>query len=201
MKATTTGRTGRGKLATALAVIVALTAGFFAFAPSAFAHHPEISGSSVCEENGTFTVNWTVGNSESQPEHAMLVRAYSVTPNVGTTTGLTADSTYDGIIDPGYAGPGTVVAAGGDVPATTSGIPSGTASVTLSVTGYWRYATFGGGVSTFEYTSSYTVELGGQCNPSTGSLTISKVVTGNQRACRTRATPSTTTTGPAPVDR
>ena len=50
MKATTKGRSGRGKIAAAVAVIAALTAGFFAFAPSAFAHHPLVTGESQCAE-------------------------------------------------------------------------------------------------------------------------------------------------------
>ena len=93
----------------------------------------------MCEDNGTFTVDWTVGNSETPSTHFMLIRAYSVTPNVGTTTGLTADATYDGIVGPEYPGTGTVVDPGGDVPAVTSGIPGNTTSVTLTVTGFWKY--------------------------------------------------------------
>jgi hypothetical protein len=178
MKATTTGRSGRGKIAAAFAVIVALTAGFFAFAPSAFAHHPQISGDAECEENGTFTVNWTVGNSETLSNRYMLVQAYSVTPDVGTTSGLTADGTYDGIVGPAYGGPGTVIPPTGEVTATTSGIPGDTQSITLQVTGRWKYQS-NNNVTTVTETRSFTVELGGDCTPPKGSLSISKVVTGN----------------------
>ena len=45
------------------------------------------------QSDGTFTVNWTIGNSETGSNRYMLVRAYSVTPNVGTTNGVTADGT------------------------------------------------------------------------------------------------------------
>ena len=178
MKATTKGRSGRGKIAAAVAVIAALTAGFFAFAPSAFAHHPLVTGESQCAENGTFTVNWTVGNSESGSNRYMLVRAYSVTPDVGTTNG--SDRRWD---LRGHRGSG-LCGAGHGCSSERLGLrndhrhsrPS-TTSVTLTVTGRWIYSD--NTLNEVTETRSFEVQLGGNCTPPTGSLSISKVVTGN----------------------
>jgi LPXTG-motif cell wall-anchored protein len=172
----TKGRRGRGKFAAAVGLILALTAGFFAFAPSALAHHPIVSGVSTCEEDGTYTVEWTVGNSETPSDHWMLVREFSLDPNLGTTTGLVADASYDGLVNPvSYTGPGTLVAPSGEVHATTTGIPASATSIELSVTGRWRYGT---GSSVIQ-SASFTVELEGHCKPQKGSLSIEKEVKGN----------------------
>ena len=49
------------------------------------AHHPIVVGTSSCLDDGTYSVNWTISNSESSAERYMLIKAFTVTPNVGTT--------------------------------------------------------------------------------------------------------------------
>ena len=115
---------------------------------------PALSGVGHCQPNGTFSVAWSVGNSETAASRYMLVRSLT-TPTTGTTTGLTADTTYTGLVNASYAGPGTLVAPGASVAAATTGIPgSTTGSVTLSVTGYWSYG------STVVETRTASVDLG-----------------------------------------
>ena len=116
-----------------------LLVGLVVVAPVASAHHPVLSGVGQCQSNGTYSVTWSVGNSESAAGRFMLVRAFTA-PATGSTTGLAADATYTGVVDGSYAGPGTLIAPSASVAPTTTGIPgSTTGSVTLSVTGYWSY--------------------------------------------------------------
>jgi uncharacterized repeat protein (TIGR01451 family) len=118
-----------------------LLAGLVAVAPVASAHHPALSGVGGCQPNGTYSVTWSVRNSETSSGRFMLVRAF-VAPAAGTTSGLTADPTYNGPVNASYAGPGTLVAPGASATALTTDIPgSTTGSVTLSVTGRWSYGT------------------------------------------------------------
>jgi len=116
-----------------------LLVGLVVVAPVASAHHPVLSGVGQCQSDGTYSVTWSVGNSETSEGRYMLVRAFTA-PATGTTTGLAADGDYSGTVDGFYIGPGTLIAPSASVAPTTTGIPgSTTGSVTLSVTGYWNY--------------------------------------------------------------
>lgn len=147
-------RRGGRRVALGLVATIGLLAGLVGLAPAASAHEPLLSGTATCQANGTFTVAWSVRNSETASTRYMLVRAFTA-PASGTTTGLTADPAYNGLVKATYAGPGTLVAPGASVPATTSGIPgTTTGSVSLSVTGYWSYG------STVVQTRTASVDLG-----------------------------------------
>lgn len=131
-----------------------LLACLVAVAPAASAHHPEISGVGQCQSNGTYSITWSIGNSEASGSRFMLVRAFTP-PAAGSTAGLTADPTYAGPVNATYGGPGTVIAPAASASATTTGIPGSTTGiVALSVTGYWSYG------STVVETRTASVDIG-----------------------------------------
>ncbi|HEY5156087.1 MAG TPA: DUF5979 domain-containing protein, partial [Acidimicrobiales bacterium] len=134
-----------------------------------------MAGTSSCQDNGKYTVNWTISNSESSAGRYMLVKAFSVTPNDGTTSGLTANGSYTGVVSAGNPAGATVVAPSGTVPATTVDIPANVTSITLSITGYWHYSTGNGTFNEVTQQAQATVDLSKVCN---GSLKITKTVTG-----------------------
>ena len=83
------------RIGSAVSLVLALLTGLVMVAPSAFAHHPVVSGVSSCLDDGNYKVTWTVANSETTPGRYMLLRAFSVTSSpanqTGTTTGLVAN--------------------------------------------------------------------------------------------------------------
>ena len=123
-------------------------------------------------------MNWTIGNSETGSNRYMLVRAYSITPNVGTTNGLTADGSYEGIVGPALCGPRHRRSSERLGLRDDHRHSGDTTSITLTVTGRWKYSE-NDHVNEVTETRSFEVQLGGHCTPPTGSLSISKVVTGN----------------------
>ena len=183
----------RYHIAAATSLVLALLAGLVGFAPSAFAHHPIVAGTSTCQDDGKYTVQWTVSNSESAAGRYMLIKAFSVTPHgaspsapvanvvanavdpAGVTTGLTANGSYTGVVSAGNPAGATVVPPSGTVPATTIDIPAGVTSITMSITGYWHYSTGNGNFNEVTQTAEATVDLSKVCN---GSLKIKKSVVG-----------------------
>jgi LPXTG-motif cell wall-anchored protein len=97
--------------AVALTTVVPIAAGV------ASAHNNELTGVPVCEANGTYTVNWTIGNNFDGP---VTVTVTGWTPDVSTVSGPT-----DKI--PGL----------GSGAAVQSGIPGTSLSASLSVRGVW----------------------------------------------------------------
>ena len=155
----------------------------------ALAHHPVISGTSSCLENGTWTATFTVGNSENDlgqetrfsgsgpaeyPGKAMRINAISAT--AGSLSGLAVNS---------------VVSNNGSGSAVVSGISGSTTSVTLSVTGFWRYRPVG---SSGDYTAVTDSQSGAVSRPVSG-CTPSPTSTPTQTVTVTRtATPTATAT-------
>ena len=195
--ATTPERSKRRRyhIAAATSLVLALLAGLVGFAPSAFAHHPIVAGTSSCQDDGKYTVQWTVSNSESAAERYMLIKEFSVTPHggspsapvtnvpvvgnavdpAGVTTGLTANGSYTGVVSAGNPLGATVVPPSGTVPATTVDIPAGVTSITMSITGYWHYSTGNGTFKEVTQSAEATVDLSKVCN---GALKIKKSVVG-----------------------
>ena len=195
--ATTPERSKRRRyhIAAATSLVLALLAGLVGFAPSAFAHHPIVAGTSTCQDDGKYTVQWTVSNSESAAERYMLIKEFSVTPHggspsapvtnvpvvgnavdpAGVTTGLTANGSYTGVVSAGNPLGATVVPPSGTVPATTVDIPAGVTSITMSITGYWHYSTGNGTFKEVTQSAEATVDLSKVCN---GALKIKKSVVG-----------------------
>jgi hypothetical protein len=151
------------RIAATASLVVAMLAGLIGFAQSASAHSLSLVGTSSCQEDGTFTITWTLSNDYGLDS---VVHSFSVNPNVGTTH-LTADANYHGGTP--YNGSGTVVPANKSIQFTTTGIPGNTPSVTLNVAGTWS--------DNYMQSNppSYTVALTGDCH---GTLKITKVVTG-----------------------
>lgn len=87
----------------------------------ASAHHPVAAGETTCLDDGTWTVTWTVGNSETADGRIMTFDSASV----------------DGV--PISLSPGSV--APGDSATGTSTHAAATNSVTLDVTARWTYIT------------------------------------------------------------
>jgi LPXTG-motif cell wall-anchored protein len=146
-----------------VSLVLAMLAGLIGFAQSASAHSLSLVGVASCQEDGTFTIAWTLSNDYQLDS---IVHSFSVAPNVGTTH-LTADASYHGGTP--YNGAGSVVPANSSIHFTTTGIPGTTPSVTLNVAGTWT--------DNFmqQNPPSATVQLTGDCH---GTLKITKSVTG-----------------------
>ena len=116
------------RIGSAVSLVLAVLAGLVMVAPSAFAHHPIVSGTSSCLDDGSYKVNWTIANSESTAGRYMLIKAFSVTSSpanqTGTTTGLVANGSYTGLVTASTPTTGTIVAPGGNVGAITTNDPS-----------------------------------------------------------------------------
>jgi Prealbumin-like fold domain len=130
-----------------LAVVAALLSTVLTTAPAS-AHEVLLSAETSCQVDGTWTVSWHVDNSEAGANEFMLVRAVSVTD--GTLVGIEANGTYDWIVDAAHPdaseGGGSIVAPDGapGLTFTTPGLSASVPSVTLSLTGFWKYmAPFG----------------------------------------------------------
>jgi large repetitive protein len=144
-------------------LVLAMLAGLIGFAQSASAHALTLTGKAVCQQDGSYVINWNLSNDYNLDS---IVHTFSVSPNVGTTN-LTADASYHGGTP--YLGAGTVVPANKSINFTTVGIPGTTPSVTLTVAGTWT--------DNFmqDTPPSYKVTLTSDCN---GNLNIKKVVAG-----------------------
>lgn len=135
---------------------------------TASAHWNIIDGSSVCEENGTFTVTWTVAN------------------NVDGEEAVTLSATGGGTLTPTSA----TIAASPSTPyssitAVQSGIPGSATGATLHVDGQWTDgATWSG---------EQRVSLSGECTAST-TTTAATTTTSTTTTTTTTTTSSTTTT-------
>lgn len=114
--------------AVALTTVVPIAAGV------ASAHNNTISGVAVCQANGTYTVNWTVGNDFNGP---VIVSVTARTPDASTASGP--------VTVPGL-GTGTVV---------QSGIPGTAPSASITVNGVWA--------DTTSNNATGSVVLGGTC--------------------------------------
>ncbi len=144
-------------------LVLALLAGLVAFAQSASAHSLSLTGVAACQEDGTYTITWTLSNDYGLDS---IVHTYSVSPNLGTTN-LTADGSYTGGTP--YHGSGTVVPANKSITFTTTGVVQSTPSITLTVAGTWTDGFMQ------DTPPSYKVDLTSDCS---GNLKITKTVTG-----------------------
>jgi hypothetical protein len=121
------------KIIAVLAALGLSSIGLIAVAAPASAHHNTVSGQAVCQSDGTYTVNWTVTNSQSdKTENVTLIAS----TGGGTLTGLPTDI--------GYSGSAAV---------TQTGVGLNT-TATLEVRGVWKgYTTDNSG----------SVTTGGDC--------------------------------------
>jgi Prealbumin-like fold domain len=152
-------------------------------ASSAFAHHAEFTGDAVCHPDGTWSINWSVTNSQGVPGRYMLVRAVSV--SAGTLEGIEANETYEGVVDathPNAAeGGGTVIPPDlTPVFFSTPDVPSSVDSVTLNMTSYWNYPEGDGFEIVTKYNDPFTVARPEGCVDSRpGHITVVKTTTGS----------------------
>jgi len=110
-----------------LGLVIALVAGTLATTligvSPASAHHSTPKGGAVCDNNtGTYTITWTVTNSENHPEKLLLV---SPTPG-GTINNIAVNT----VIDPLATVSGTQV------------VPGTTKFAVLKVQGHWDFDNF-----------------------------------------------------------
>jgi LPXTG-motif cell wall-anchored protein len=141
----------------ALGVAAAVLAGTMAtlvLATPASAHHSIPSGVVACDsETGTYTVTWTVGNSESNPKRVEDLVAVSTTPSGGA-----GDIQVGATIAP-Y--PGTITGL-------QTGIPGNAHSASLTVQGHWADDDF-----TEQPPKTKTVYMDGKCTVGTASPSAS----------------------------
>lgn len=156
----------RARVATAIGVIVALTAGFFALAPSAFAHHTTIGGTTACSADSTaINVSWTASSwgsaNQAQYYNPNIKVQYAV--NGGSYTDVPSGS-------PGSFSANHLSFTGSfTVPTTTTSLSLKTIDV----------GTWGDGVAGGSKVATANVALPNpRCEPK-GSLTIKKVTTGD----------------------
>ena len=120
------------------AITAAAGIGVGAFgAEVALAHHNTVSGVSACQANGTYTITWTITNSEA-----------------GTAETVSKTAPAGGTFAPAFP---IDIAAGGSANTVQTGIPGSTTSVTLAVHGAW--------INGATNDAQGTVELAGDCVP------------------------------------
>jgi Bacterial Ig-like domain (group 3) len=168
---------GRVRRPAAIGSVMVVVVSFFIVlsAGVAFAHHPILSGETSCNPDGTWNVTWTVQNSESSSARYMLVRSDSV--SAGSIAGVNANASYAGVVNAshpdGTEGGGTIVAPGGQVSPTTSNLAHDVESVTLNLTGFWRYPT---GPDTFNTVTTAaapaTVDRPADCTVPSSTVTV-----------------------------
>jgi hypothetical protein len=125
----------------AVGAVIAVMAGAFMLPGIASAHHPIIDGDSGCNNDGSWHVDFTVGNSENSPGDLT-----SLTPGGGGYVDDGRDmrieeiSASDGVLDDGVEA-GDIVQNGDTVgpEGTIDDIDNGTGETMLTVEGYWRY--------------------------------------------------------------
>lgn len=124
------------------AVVAVIALAFVQTTPTALAHHPTVNGTPVCTTplNGTwFVQGMTIGNSESDAsQESRLVTPFNngTHTHAGKAMLVTANATVSSGTFSGLAS-GTVIANGGTVPATLTGLSA--SSVTVTVTGFWNF--------------------------------------------------------------
>ncbi|MDQ1429474.1 MAG: hypothetical protein QOF40_76 [Actinomycetota bacterium] len=158
-------------------VALVLTAG------AAFAHHAIFTGETVCNPDGTWTVDWGASNSQTLPGRYMLVR--SVQTSEGSVVGIQANGSYFGVVDATHPdaseGGGTVVPPDGTaVHFSTPDLPNSVASVTLAMVSYWHYPDGDGFAEFTTYNEGFTVNRPESCvDTRPGHITVAKATTGD----------------------
>jgi len=104
-------------LTVAGAVVIAV----LATATPALACHPIITGEAVCQANGTYTINWHVGNGDWGDHWKEKIIAMTPNPS-GTVTGFAV---------------GTMIAINSTVDGTQTGVPGSTTAASLWVKSQW----------------------------------------------------------------
>jgi LPXTG-motif cell wall-anchored protein len=113
-------RRGRARLRVIGTVAVLAVATVVVFMGVAFAHHPVLSGETVCT-NGDHEITWTIGNSESDK----VMTITGATATMGAQTYAVTD--YSLTVDPSGSTLATTI-----VPGSTTGV------VTLTVNAWWK---------------------------------------------------------------
>jgi hypothetical protein len=158
-------------------VVLVLTAG------AAFAHHANFTGETICNPDGTWTVNWGADNSQTLPGRYMLVRAVSVSQ--GSLEGIAANGSYEGVVDATHPdaseGGGTVIPPDGTVVHfSTPDLPNAVSAVTLTMTSYWNYPEGDGFAVVTTYNGPFTVARPEGCvDTRPGHITVAKWTTGD----------------------
>jgi len=120
------------------AITAAAAVGVGAFgAELALAHHNTVGGVAACQANGTYTITWTITNSEA-----------------GTAETVSKTAPAGGTFAPPFP---IDIGAGGSANTVQTGIPGTTTSVTLDVHGVWT------NLNTND--AQGTVQLAGDCTP------------------------------------
>ncbi len=160
------GRTRRGRRRLTLAAMgFVVVCGVLAIGVPAWAHHPVLSGETVCSD-GTHVITWSIGNSETDKVMTIASASASDGTHIFAVTG------YSGTVGPSGSTSATTTVAGG---------VAGT--VTLTVTGTWP-----DGVTATRQTSVALIE---SCGPSATSTTQT---TSTTISAETSTLPVSTTT-------
>ncbi|MCC6961078.1 MAG: hypothetical protein IT301_14620, partial [Dehalococcoidia bacterium] len=153
-------------LLAALLAIIAASVGGLAIIGSAFAHHATITGVATCAENGTYTVVWTVNN--SQTDKVMWVDSQSTDVPTSSTTAISPNPVPKTGTRNSFA--------------TTTGIPGNSTSITLTASFHWTANADGTGsrypdTNSLQYVTK--TDLNGDCKPASPKLRVVKEVPGN----------------------
>jgi hypothetical protein len=112
---------------------------------AASAHYNTVSGVAHCQQNGTYTVTWTVANTYPAENETATVKTYSPTPSLVSPNSLELAKSPD---------------AGSTGTMTQTGIAGNATSATLSVDGLWH-------PDNFTEDADGTVTLTGTCTSKT----------------------------------
>lgn len=129
-------------------VLAAVTVGVFATATPALAHHPIISGTAVCQANGTYDITWTVGNGNWGLQRVEKILEIATNPNTAVT---------------GF-GPGTWIAADASVTGHQT-VPGTTTSASLWVKAHWYELDKTTDTGIEDAKKGWATGLNGQCEP------------------------------------
>jgi hypothetical protein len=155
-----------------------LAAGFLTvFAAPAFAHHPIVSGTVECAENGHQIITWTVSNSETVSGTNRTMTLDQVHVSSGSVSGIGVGTAF-----PPSALSNSTRTATTDLPGDQTG------NVTLQVRGDWS----SGGPQNVSVTSD-PVHLKGECEDTTSSSSTT-TTTEATTTTTTQAAVTTTTT-------
>ncbi|MDZ7677500.1 MAG: hypothetical protein U5K29_02995 [Acidimicrobiales bacterium] len=169
----------RSKILSGVGLVLALLASLIAFAPAAFAHHANLSGSWQCDtDTGEYVVTWTIHHPD-ESWNDPVESSYSGWPPRATAKDMVIDST-----DPTVSFSSTTLAPGESATATQqlAGSTSGWQELDVDVHWEWEERDFGDQdyypVSGHYRTESAKVELDGDCDqeviPEDPEVTLSK---------------------------
>ena len=132
-----------------LTVFGAIVIGVLATATPALACHPVITGDAVCQANGTYTINWHVGNGDWGDHWKEKVLAFTPTPG-GSVSGF---------------GVGTMIAINSAVDGVQTGVPGNTTDASLWVKAQWYSKDGANATNEIQERTGDASGLTGDCTP------------------------------------